>query len=94
MVIGTCSVSVVTGYGLNVQHFHKNEECNVTEELEPIDTNMQYDFDYQVSMKCGVIVSCNLVVVVFKDTALVVNPVFQLHPEAILIFPRMCGSVK
>jgi len=41
-----------TGYGLNVQHFRKNEECGVTEELEPIDTNMQYDFNYQVSMKC------------------------------------------
>ena len=47
-----------TGYGLNVQHFRKNEECGVTEELEPIDTNMQYDFDYQVSMKC-IITSLN-----------------------------------
>ena len=38
--------------------------------------------------------TCNLVSVVFKDTALVVNPVFQLHAEAIFIFPRMCGSVN
>ena len=38
--------------------------------------------------------TCSLVAVVFKDTALKVNPVFQLHPEAILIFPRMCGSVN
>ena len=47
-----------TGYGLSVQLFRKNEECGVTEELEPIDTNMQYDFDYQVSMKC-IITSLN-----------------------------------
>ena len=38
--------------------------------------------------------TCSLVAVVFKDTALVVNPAFQLHAEAILIFPRMCGSVN
>jgi len=38
-----------------MQHFRKNEKCDVTEELEPIDTNMQYDFDYQVSMKCMIV---------------------------------------
>ena len=42
-------LSITTGYGLNVQHFRKNEECGVTEELEPIDTNMQYDFNFQVN---------------------------------------------
>ena len=47
-----CVLLLKTGYGLNVQHFRKNEECGVIEELEPIDTNMQYDFDYQVSMTC------------------------------------------
>ena len=40
------------------------------------------------------IAACSLVAVVFKDTVLVVNPVFQLHPEAILIFSRMCSSVN
>ena len=40
------------------------------------------------------IAACSLVVVVFKDTVLVVNPVFQLHAEAILIFSRMCSSVN
>ena len=53
-----CVLLLKTGYGLNVQHFRKNEECGVTEELEPIDTNMQYDFNYQVSMKC-IITSLN-----------------------------------
>ena len=33
---------------------------------------------------------CSLVAVVFKDTALGVNPVFQLHAKGIPIFPRMC----
>ena len=38
--------------------------------------------------------NCSLVVVVFNDTMLEVNPVFQLHAEAILIFPRVCGGVN
>ena len=37
-----------TGHGLRLQHFRKNEECNVTEELEIIDENLRYDFNYQV----------------------------------------------
>ena len=28
-------------------HFRQNEECGVLEELEPIDTNLKYDFNYQ-----------------------------------------------
>ena len=35
------------GRGLIVQHYRYNEECGVLEELEPIDQNMRYDFDYQ-----------------------------------------------
>ena len=30
-----------------VQHFRKNSECDVFEELEPIDKNLKYDFNYQ-----------------------------------------------
>ena len=36
-----------TGHGLTLQHFRYNSECNVYEELEPIDTNLRYDFNYQ-----------------------------------------------
>ena len=45
------------------------------------------------TMVYDIIPYCSLVAVVFKDTALVVNPLFQLHAKGILIFPRMCGSV-
>ena len=35
------------GHGLLVQHFRENEHCGVLEELEPIDQNRRYDFNYQ-----------------------------------------------
>ena len=35
------------GHGLLVQHFRENEQCGVLEELEPIDENRRYDFNYQ-----------------------------------------------
>ena len=31
-----------------LQHFRPNEECGLLEELEPIDSNLKYDFNYQV----------------------------------------------
>lgn len=36
-----------SGHGLLVQHFRENAECGVLEELEPIDENERYDFNYQ-----------------------------------------------
>ena len=33
-----------------LQHFRRNEECGVLEELEPVDINLKYDFNYQVSV--------------------------------------------
>lgn len=36
-----------SGHGLTFQHFRKNEECGVLEELEPIDQNFNYDFNFQ-----------------------------------------------
>lgn len=41
-----------SGHGLRLQHFRKNEECGVVEELETIDENLRYDFNYQVHA-CG-----------------------------------------
>ena len=38
----------LSGTGLVVQHYTQNEECDVTEELEPIDKNLRYDFSFQV----------------------------------------------
>ena len=35
------------GHGLTLQHFRYNEECGVLEELEPIDQNLRYDFNFQ-----------------------------------------------
>lgn len=37
----------LVGHGLVVQHIRENEQCNMTEELRPIDENLQYDFNYQ-----------------------------------------------
>ena len=36
-----------SGHGLSLQHIRYNSECGVYEELEPIDENLKYDFDYQ-----------------------------------------------
>ena len=38
----------MSGHGLVLQHFRRNEECGVLEELEPVDINLKYDFNYQV----------------------------------------------
>ena len=38
---------ITVGVGLNLQHLRYNYECDVYEELEPIDKNLQYDFNYQ-----------------------------------------------
>ena len=38
---------IFIGHGLNLQHLRYNSECDVYEELEPIDRNLQYDFNYQ-----------------------------------------------
>lgn len=37
----------VIGHGLTLQHLRYNSECGVYEELQPIDRNLQYDFNYQ-----------------------------------------------
>jgi hypothetical protein len=37
----------VAGRGLNLQHLRYNSECGVYEELEPIERNLRYDFNYQ-----------------------------------------------
>ena len=38
---------IFAGHGLVVRQFRRNEECGVLEELEPIDENRRYDFNYQ-----------------------------------------------
>ncbi len=37
----------LAGHGAVLQHFRKNEECDVIEELPPIEANLKYDFNYQ-----------------------------------------------
>ena len=37
----------LSGHGLTLQHIRYNSECNVYEELEPIDRNLNYDFNFQ-----------------------------------------------
>ena len=37
------------GSALNVRHFRRNDKCDRMEELPPIDKNLEYDFDFQVS---------------------------------------------
>ena len=39
--------SLHAGHGLVVRQFRQNEECDALEELEPIDENRRYDFNYQ-----------------------------------------------
>ena len=36
-----------TGHGLIVRQFQQNDECDVLEELQPIDENRRYDFNFQ-----------------------------------------------
>ena len=35
------------GHGVTLRHLRWNSECEVMEELEPIDQNLRYDFNYQ-----------------------------------------------
>jgi hypothetical protein len=46
-VFGNFFHTHLAGHGLTFQHFRYNSECGVYEELEPIDENLKYDFDYQ-----------------------------------------------
>ncbi len=39
--------SLSSGNGLTFQHFRMNDECGVLEELEPIEQNLNYDFNFQ-----------------------------------------------
>ena len=44
----------IAGTALSVRHYRNNTECGKMEELPPIDENLAYDFDYQVSYyKCA-----------------------------------------
>lgn len=37
----------VIGRGLTIEHYRPNTQCNVLEELEPVDQNLNYDFNFQ-----------------------------------------------
>lgn len=41
---------MLSGTSLVLQHYRFNRECNVLEELAPVDMNLHYHTDYQVSM--------------------------------------------
>lgn len=51
LILIMCSLNMVTllvGIGLTVQHIRRTQACgNDYQELEPIDQNLQYDFNYQ-----------------------------------------------
>ena len=51
MLILYATVSFL-GYGLTVHHLRQNEQCGLLEELPPIDSNLKYDFNYQVCYTC------------------------------------------
>ena len=36
-----------SGSGLTLQLIRRNQQCNVSEALAPVDINLQYDFNYQ-----------------------------------------------
>ena len=40
-------IFVHIGNGLTLQLIRRNEQCNVSEALDPVDINLQYDFNYQ-----------------------------------------------
>ena len=43
-----CHINFIfAGRALTVQHFRYSEECGAFEELEPIDENLGYDFNFQ-----------------------------------------------
>lgn len=41
-------ICILPGHGVVLQHFRQNAECNELEELQPIDSNLNYDSNYQV----------------------------------------------
>lgn len=49
----TCGVTInlsiyyPKGTGLTLHHIRTNQQCNLEEELEPVEQNLQYDFNYQ-----------------------------------------------
>ena len=45
--LNTPTIVPFPGRALILEHYRKNEECGVLEELEPIDINLSYDFNYQ-----------------------------------------------
>ena len=38
---------VFVGNSVTLQLIRRNQQCNVTEELAPVDINLQYDFNFQ-----------------------------------------------
>ena len=38
---------IISGSGMTLQHIRYNSECDVYEELEPIERNLRYDFNFQ-----------------------------------------------
>ena len=40
-------IIISLGHGLTLQHIRYNSECDVYEELEPIERNLNYDFNFQ-----------------------------------------------
>ena len=47
MCVAKVIISYVIGRGLELQHLRWNSECEVYEELPPIDLNLNYDFNFQ-----------------------------------------------
>ena len=43
----TSCMLLTIGRALTVRHFRKTSQCKAVEELEPIDENLSYDFDFQ-----------------------------------------------
>ena len=43
----------IKGASLSVKHFRQvnDADCDAVEELQPIDENLSYDFDFQVGIK-------------------------------------------
>ncbi len=50
-----------------LQHFRPNEECGVLEELEPIDSNLKYDFNLQVYSTCMVLPQSKELLLLYFD---------------------------
>lgn len=40
-------ILLFTGYGLVFEHYRMTDECGGLEQLQPIDQNLQYDFNFQ-----------------------------------------------